>query len=101
MNPLFLHWLVGRRPGKQSRRRAGYRPSMDWLEDRVTPTVFKVAAVTSAATPNTYTTLSQAVAIAQSGDTIQIEPGAIPGSATVTQNNLIIQGDPNAGSTGL
>ena len=96
---IFGQW-AGRRPARQSRSFA-YRPQIDYLEERVTPTVYKVMATVGTGSVNTFTTLSQAVTTAQPGDTIIIEPGANPGAATVTQNNLTITGDPSAGYQGL
>jgi hypothetical protein len=83
------------------RRRAHGRPAVENLEDRLTPTVLIVEPAGQAVGLNRYATLGQALAAAQNGDTIQIEPGANPGIGTVFQNNLTIQGDPVAGSRGL
>jgi hypothetical protein len=97
----FLGWLTrqGRRRPIQCASRLGYRPRFDNLEERITPTLFKVTA--SAGAQNTFTTLSQAVTSAQAGDTIEILAGANPGSATVTQDHLTIVGDPVGGWVGL
>jgi hypothetical protein len=101
MNPHFLSWLTGHRRTTRQPRRPGFRPNLDLLEDRLTPTLLKVAAIAGAGNSNTFTTLSQAIAAAHSGDTIQIQAGAHPGSGTVTQDNLTIDGSPAAGSVGL
>jgi hypothetical protein len=101
MNPHFVNWLTGLGRATGQPRRPGYRPNLDLLEDRLTPTLLKVAAIAGPASSNTFTTLSQAIAAAKSGDTIQIQAGAHPGSGIVTQDNLTIQGNPGAGSLGL
>jgi hypothetical protein len=99
MKPHFLGWLSRQVRGAAQPRR--YCPELDALEERLVPTIFKVAPTIGAGSINTFTTLSQAVTTASNGDTIIIEPGSTPGSATVTQNNLTIIGDPAFGSVGL
>src|SRR5580704_9404338 len=98
MIPHIFRWLR-RHPAKRSHR-FDYRPRLDCLEERLTPALFKVALAVNVG-QNTFTTLSQAVTTAQSGDTIEILAGANPGSATVTQDNLTIVGDPGGGYQGL
>jgi hypothetical protein len=103
MFPQILGWLTGygrRRPAQRGRR-LDYRPRFDSLEERITPTLFKVAASIGAGAQNTFTTLSQAVTTAQDGDVIEIMAGANPGSATVVQDNLTIVGDPAGGWVGM
>jgi hypothetical protein len=100
MIPQIIRWLVGRPHPAQRCRRLDYRPRLDSLEERVTPTVYKVA-LNVGGSLNTFTTLSQAVTTAQDGDTIEILAGSNPGSATVTQNNLAIVGDPSGGYLAL
>jgi hypothetical protein len=96
MIPHLFRWLG--RPARRVRSR-DYRPALDCLEERLTPTLYKVA-LTGNTGQNTFATLSQAVTTAVSGDTIEILAGANPGSATVTQDNLTIIGDPSGGYQG-
>jgi hypothetical protein len=101
MLPHFVGWLKGRCAASQPRRFT-YRPRLDWLEDRLAPaTLYKIVPSVGAGSLNSFTTLSQALAVAKDGDHIMVEPGANPGSATVFQNNLVLQGDPAAGYLGL
>jgi hypothetical protein len=99
MIPHLFAWLAGRRRPLKRARPRDYRPRLDCLEERLVPTLLKVA-LTVNGSVNTFTTLSQAVSLAQDGDTIEILPGSNPGPATVTQNNLAIIGDPNGGYQG-
>jgi hypothetical protein len=75
--------------------------SFEALEDRVVPTTFRVVPVIGANGVTSFASLAQALFNAKANDTIQIEPGSHPGSATVLQNNLTIQGDPAVGAAGL
>ncbi len=105
---LSRSWLVAgrwRRPQRTAQVPRPCRPRtrlrLEGLEQRVLPSTFEVVPAGQAKNTTTFATLSAALGVAHNGDIIQIEPGSTPGSATVTQNNLTIQGDPAAGAAGL
>jgi hypothetical protein len=100
MFPHIFGQSKGRSP-KAHPSRPAYRPQLDRLEDRLTPTVYTIAPSVTAGQTNTFTSLSQAVAVAVAGDQIIIDPGANPGSATIAQNNLLIEGLASAGYQGM
>jgi hypothetical protein len=94
--------LAGRRRRAPEVRRPTYRPHLDALELRLAPaTLFKIVATPTSGIPNTFTSLSAAVAVAQNGDSIEILAGANPGGATITQSNLTLIGDPTAAPQSL
>jgi hypothetical protein len=88
---------------RQLPRRPRTRLRLEPLEDR---TLLATRMVVPLAQPidgvNTFHDLTTAVSAATTlaGDTVQIEPGSVPGGATVSKL-LIIQGDPNNGPPSL
>jgi len=102
MNAPFLSWLKNLTFTKSNTRRNDWRPHVELLEDRLTPTLLIVAPQGQAVGANHYASLLQALGAAHNGDTIEILPGAKLGSkATVYQSNLTITGLPSAGALGL
>jgi hypothetical protein len=96
---LFIRRLAGASPRRHRRAARHVKPRLESLEIRVVPTTFEV--VGNVTGPGQFLSLSAALGAASSGDTIQIEAGSHPGSGTVNQNNLTIQGDPAVGAAGL
>ncbi len=92
-----LSSLFGARRRPASRR---VPLSLECLEDRVVPALLEVVPNVVANGSTAFPTLSQALAKAHSGDTIQIELGSAPGSATVSVDNLTIQGNGPLGGAG-
>jgi hypothetical protein len=76
---------------------------LERLEDRTVPSapaVFVVPSTTPADSTH-FHDLASAVAASFAGDTIQIEPGSVPGPATIGAVLTTIQGDPNYGPSSL
>ncbi len=83
---------------QSDRRRFKARPSVEWLEARLTPTATFVVPISLAANNvTTFHTLFQALNV--SGATVvTIEPGATPDAfepVSIPKNGMTIQGDPN------
>jgi hypothetical protein len=72
--------------------------TVESLEDRLVPTFLWVFPEQMPENATTFHTLAQAVAVAQPGDTIEVIPFTTPGDATVTVDNLTIQGPPVDGA---
>jgi hypothetical protein len=99
---LLSHWLPGRSNTSKAKRQARQsRLALEVLEDRTLPAkVFVLPVDQVANNVTTFHTMQDALGAAGIGGTITVEPGAVADSNTdITQNNLLIQGDPNVPSS--
>jgi nitrous oxidase accessory protein NosD len=83
---------------KRSARKPGFRPGLERLEERDTPsTLFVVPSNFAVNRAPFYHSFAAAYAAAQTGDVIQIQPGAtVGGLATLDiAKSITIQGNPN------
>lgn len=81
---------------RAARPRIGLSLTLTELESREVPAVFYVVPTTTPLDSTHKYLLTDAVAAASIGDTIQIEPGTSSEAAvTIAKANLTIQGDPN------